>query len=401
MSLRNCSILLLKEPPTPIDPIPSHQTLPDDTPPHADDPYSDALHAAFSQHLSDVRLKVEYLPPMTTVFPVTTLLSRAIADGYPPVQPQSRNTEFGNLWAFAVTSQNAVHAVEAALQQQLDPAIRKAWLQIPIYCLTGATLAAVKKAGFTTINPLSSPNSDDFSTLPTHSFDNAAQLADVLISLKWPSIDPVQGDSRFTRHNLVSVSPDPAASSSDFFSPPELWFLTGETRMKTLAEKMTAHQRPFREVVVYETGPRPAFEEELSQWLAVALEEYSQTNAPVPTTPKIDTDKPTDLWLVGFSPKGVDLTMPILKTSLESSLSSSSSALVRIQWGAIGPTTASRIQEHLLTTVISTPRVAISFTVAVAKSPKPLPLAEAITSHSSGQNNEIPRLFKFATREYK
>ncbi|KAG0251304.1 hypothetical protein BGZ95_006944, partial [Linnemannia exigua] len=250
---------------------------------------------------------------------------------------------------------------------------------IPIYCLTGATLAAVKKAGFTTINPLASSDSEHSSTSPTPSFDNAAQLADVLISLKWPTIDPVQGDNQSTRHNLVSVGADLAASSSDFFSPPELWFLTGETRMKTLAEKMTVHQKPFREVVVYETGPRPAFNEELSQWLAVALKVHSQ-DPPVPIPPKIDTDKPTDLWLVGFSPKGVDLAMPVLKTSLESSLSSSSSAPVRIHWGAIGPTTASRIQEHLSTSDIFSPGVALSLTVAVAKSPKPLSLAEAIAS---------------------
>ncbi|KAF9113381.1 hypothetical protein BGW39_003772, partial [Mortierella sp. 14UC] len=120
MSPKNCSILLLKEPPTLTDPISSQQTPPDTTP-QSSDPYSDALHAAFSQQHSGARLKVEYLPPMTTMFPETTLLSRAIAAGYPPGQPQSRNSEFGDLWAFVVTSQNAIHAVEAALQRQRDP----------------------------------------------------------------------------------------------------------------------------------------------------------------------------------------------------------------------------------------------------------------------------------------
>lgn len=58
---------------------------------------------------------------MTTVFPRTTQLSRAIAAGYPPGHSLSKgSSELASLWAFAVTSQNAVSAVEAALQHQLD-----------------------------------------------------------------------------------------------------------------------------------------------------------------------------------------------------------------------------------------------------------------------------------------
>ncbi|KAF9121724.1 hypothetical protein BG015_005755, partial [Linnemannia schmuckeri] len=156
--------------------------------------------------------------------------------------------------------------------------IREAWLQIPIYCLTGATLASVKKVGFKTINPSDTSNasSDPDPPSPEPSFDNAAQLVDFLISFKWPiSVTPassaVQGNNYSTRHETVTMSDDVEESANQpssidsTSSSPELWFLTGETRMKTLAEKLSAHQRAFREVVVYETGARPGFEEELSR----------------------------------------------------------------------------------------------------------------------------------------
>jgi len=118
MVSKNCSILLLKESPSPTRDAPSEQ--PRETSSHAADLYTDALHSAFSRHQPNVVLKVEYLPPMTTLFPKTTLLSRAILSGYPPGHSSNMGSEFGCLWAFAVTSQNAVHAVEAALQHQPD-----------------------------------------------------------------------------------------------------------------------------------------------------------------------------------------------------------------------------------------------------------------------------------------
>ncbi|KAG0278276.1 hypothetical protein BGZ96_002453 [Linnemannia gamsii] len=350
---------------------------------------------------------------MTTVFPKTTQLSRAIAAGYPPGQPQCNNSEFGNLWAFAVTSQNAVSAIEAALQHQPDITIREAWLQIPIYCLTGATLASVKKVGFKTINPsdATDASSDSDNISPAPSFDNAAQLVDFLISLKWPKIinaasGTVKGEFYSSGNETVSTSEDAEKSANQLASAdpistsaPELWFLTGETRMKTLAEKLSIHQRAFREVVVYETGPRPGFEEELSLWLADTLDLHTEKNAAdlkvterrnvePQCTAAAAMNNPTDLWLVGFSPKGVDLTVPVLRKTLESCKSSIafSSVPMRIQWGSIGPTTATRIQEHLQET-ITIPKlkskVTFSSTIAVAKTPKPTALAEAIASHLS------------------
>lgn len=281
-------------------------------------------------------------------------------------------------------------------------AIREAWLRVPIYCLTGATLASVKKVGFQAINPsdTSGSSSDIDPVLPAPSFDNAAQLVEFLISLKWPTsvtsasiTAPVSSHSM--RHNPVPTSADYPA-----FTPPKLWFLTGETRMKTLAEKLSTHQRAFLEVVVYETRPRPGFEKELSQWFADTLGLHSEDSltsqgmtehrdVEAQSRTAAATDKPTNLWLVGFSPKGVDLTVPVLNKALESCLSStssSSSAPVQIHWGSIGPTTAARIQEHLLAATHiskSVSRVSLSSIIAVAKAPKPAALAEAIASHPS------------------
>ncbi|KAF8927852.1 hypothetical protein BGZ47_001916 [Haplosporangium gracile] len=317
--------------------------------------------------------------------------------GYPPGHLQSkRNSELGSLWAFAVTSQNAVSAVEVALQHQPD---------------AGATLAGVKKVGFKNINPsdTSGALSDSNPPSPEPSFDNAAQLVDFLISFKWPTSvtsasSTVQDSNYSARYKTVTMSDDAeeSADQPSFVDPtsssPQLWFLTGETRMKTLAEKLSAHQRAFREVVVYETGPRPGFEEELSRWFADTLDFHTEKDiaghgisvitgdeAQTATTSKEDTL--TDLWLVGFSPKGVDLTVLVLKKLLESRLSSgsSSSVPVQIQWGSIGPTTATRIQEHLTTANVSKSgsRATLLSTIAVAKAPKPAALAEAIAAYPS------------------
>jgi hypothetical protein len=93
------------------------------------DQYRSALHSLATDN---VETTVDYLAPMATVFPESTALSEAIASGYP-------NTPFGRrrhqedydttksndfIWAFAVTSQNAVHAIEAALTRQPHPGRR-------------------------------------------------------------------------------------------------------------------------------------------------------------------------------------------------------------------------------------------------------------------------------------
>ncbi|KAF8928405.1 hypothetical protein BGZ58_009673 [Dissophora ornata] len=347
------------------------------------DPYRRALRTLAKE--KNVEITVDNLAPLTTVFPESTVLSRAILGGYPSTQfphPQHINsseyagnslssssmpsvTKKRKIWAFAVTSQNAVHAVEEALQKQTDSAIREAWLQIPIFCLTGATLASVKLAGFKTINypgPFTLKSSDQprssFSstTADTPSFDNGAQLVDFLVSLEWPAAIGAETEA------------------------PELWFLTGETRMKTLAETLTAHQKPFQEIIVYETGPRPNYEHEVLRWLT-----DSGTSANALGT---GGKKRRVLWLVGFSPRGIDITIPALKRFLEEVNDGQQQLCERnvteVRWAAIGQTTAKRIQEHLETILgqmpVQSDDVILDKTVTVAKAPKPDAVAEAILS---------------------
>ncbi|KAG0360140.1 hypothetical protein BGZ54_009686, partial [Gamsiella multidivaricata] len=348
------------------------------------DPYKTALHAvaaAAEATRDDVELTVDYLAPMTTVFPESTLLLQTITAGYPntPYRSSKDNSTYSaenRIWAFAVTSQNAVHAIEEALRRQPDAAIREAWLEVPMYCLTGATLASVQRVGFKTINSrnfMSAPAPESSAaqfTIP--SFDNGVQLVEFLISLTWPK----DGDNKGT-------------------VPPELWFLTGEMHMKTLGETLTAHQKPYREIVVYETGPRPLFEKEFWHWLTDTSGLSVSGNDDEACKEEAE-EKKRLLYLVGFSPRGVDIAIPTLRRFLEAAARSkrkeersARECGCEVRWGAIGQTTAKRIQEHLATLTpeieaaagqTSDVVVVMNATVAVAKAPKPEAVAEAILS---------------------
>ncbi|KAF9576997.1 hypothetical protein EC968_000124 [Mortierella alpina] len=385
----SCSILLLKEASSRFDTIPGETAGGSSvisggsgTSPDADQPYSAALHSAF--RAINTQCNVEYLAPMTTVYPDDTLLSRAIASGPPdrcrPSHESAKTmNEAGKVWAFAVTSQNAVRAVQEALSNQSDPEVRDAWLQIPIYCLSGATLASVKKVGFKTINSCNPFRSHSTGKPPAleeaPSFDNGDQLVDFLLSLDWPTAA--------------------AADAKDKDCEPALWFLTGETRMKTLAEKLSAHCKPFLEVIVYKTVPRPGFEQELAAWLA-------RTSKRTSAWADGEEQRTKTLWLAGFSPRGVDLTIPTLWKFLADSQSAAdihdlrgtgTSAIARVKWAAIGTTTAKRISEHLSQlhkiTRESPGPIDVGSEVAVAKAPNPLALAEAIVSGTLRE--EVPQ----------
>ncbi|KAF9941920.1 hypothetical protein BGZ65_000534 [Modicella reniformis] len=427
MQLLRHSILLLKEAPgrdsedLGQSSAGTHQQQQEqERPTQESDPYESALRALANDH---VETTVDYLAPMATVFPESTVLSEAIAAGYPNTPfcrrggHQERRCLDGSLWAFAVTSQNAVHAIEEALQQQLDP---------------GATLASVKRVGFKTINcasPLAAEPT--FGSGPTLSLDNGAQLVDFLISLEWPS-EPL-ATATTTEAEVAAATKVMASTGENVPSPinsaPELWFLTGETRMKTLPETLTAHQKPFREVIVYKTEPRPLFEREFAQWLAdktigtrwneqgVIIEiegSSSSSSSPSTTTTTtttaaaaaaLDKDRGMSvLWLVGFSPQGVDIAVPTLKTYFEecarqhhqTPVTAIEEYAYELRWAAIGPTTAKRIEEYLATTLqilqanldpnhlVQQPnsivRWSVKFnpTVAVAKAPKPEAVAQAI-----------------------
>lgn len=249
--------------------------------------------------------------------------------------------------------------------------IRAAWLNIPVYCLTGATLTAVRGVGFIHINTPPSTSTLPATTTSELIFESGAQLADFLVSIPWPTSSPT--------------------SPSSDQHPPELWFLTGETRMKTMAQTLAAHQKPFQEVVVYETGPSPDFDRELEQWLI-----SSSCSSSISSTSSVETSpeaRENTLWMVGFSPRGVDLSIPALKRfifateaeedKIKSSLDQNLTTYVR--WAAIGPTTAKQIQQHLkeFASYVETDqepvrRRRIDGSVTVAKSPNPVALAESI-----------------------
>ncbi|KAF9432998.1 hypothetical protein BGZ76_010013 [Entomortierella beljakovae] len=352
MSKEFRSILLLKEAPeAPESPecitsINSHQE---------NDPYM----TAFQLIEDDIPTTIEYIPPFTVIFPESTLLSNAIKAGYPRTPysqhqhlsilkvikescPESDNKDC--IWAFAITSQNSVRAVEKALQMQSD---------------LGATLKSIAKIGFKYINCRTvPPTNTEISTSSPLSFDNSAQLVDFLASMEWPK----SNDN----------------SDGTVESLPTLWFLAGEMRMKTISEKLTEHGKPFREVEVYRTGPRPEFEDDLYNRLKSSNEGSSSKTI-------MERVKKT-MWLVGFSPRGVDMTIPGLVKFLREAEDDQKNRThepppntqTEIRWATIGATTGKRIQEHLDHIATQQQHLTLHSNVAVAKAPKPNALAEAI-----------------------
>ncbi|KAG0025254.1 hypothetical protein BGZ81_007296 [Podila clonocystis] len=197
--------------------------------------------------------------------------------------------------------------------------------------------------------------------------------SDFLVSIPWPTSSPTA----------------PLSEQS----PPELWFLTGETRMKTMAQTLAAHQKPFQEVVVYETGPSPEFDHELENWLISSFSSFSTTSSTSSAETSAETRENT-LWMVGFSPRGVDLSIPALKRFIfaegqgDMAHTSDQKIPVCLRWAAIGPTTAKQIQQHLQEFSSHAQygqeeqarRRYVDGSVTVAKSPNPVALAESIAA---------------------
>ncbi|KAG0220845.1 hypothetical protein BGW41_007502, partial [Actinomortierella wolfii] len=366
--------------------------------------------------------RLDYLAPLVSVYPADTPLHSAVR----------QRPDANHIWALAFTSQNGVKVFEMSIdaawksssadhscpqqepqqqqqqqQQQEQKAILDAWLALPVFCLSGSTLKAVERAGFRSIygrdfvtldpegRPVATPSPSPSPSLPL-SLGNASQLADVLLSVPWPSSLP--------------NSP----SSSSFTSPPALWFLTGETRMSTLRDRFQEHPqghlRPLREIEVYRTDPQPEIEDKLATWLQEQILSCS-THAAAPSSSSFSqqTAPPCVIWLVGFSPKGVDLVWPGVERALtlaaaspdrtghlaaddhgSPSSSSDDHPCVLIQWAAIGQTTATRIRERISQMQLlkqghhdSPGNVRLSSSVAVAAHPKPEHLAKAVREHFS------------------
>ncbi|KAG0014362.1 hypothetical protein BGZ80_010489 [Entomortierella chlamydospora] len=179
--------------------------------------------------------------------------------------------------------------------------------------------------------------------------------------------------------------------------------------MKTMADKLTEHQKPFREVVVYETGQRPEFGQGFYHWLRNTSglhwsEKASEIELNESGPTSVETKVKRTLWLVGFSPRGVEIAGPTQTRFLEEANADQDSSIqpsfgassVEIRWAAIGATTAKRIQEHLASCIVEASpdidatlkqsqqhhKVILNSAVVVAKAPRPDALAEAILSRA-------------------
>ncbi|KAF9163641.1 hypothetical protein DFQ26_002297 [Actinomortierella ambigua] len=419
--------------------------------------------------------RIDYLAPLALTYPSETALHFAMR----------QRPEASNVWALAFTSKNGVkafeHCMEAALctpsssssshvsQTLPPPPPLDAWLSLPVFCLSGNTLKAVERVGFKTVygrdfetldqegRPLAkmtssslssslSSNNDHNPTVPPI-LGNASQLADSILSLPWPVCHPASIHSSLSSSE-TTPPPPPQLSSSSVLPPtpldqqqcqPELWFLTGETRMSTLHDRFQQSHRALREIEVYRTDPQPRLEDKIAAWLtkqiascgssssrsssrgsssnssaspappaptlSSPLPPYTPTEAPHPESPpSYCTPSPAIIWLVGFSPKGVDLVWPGLRHALAANRSSSSShdhkdgarppssPRVVIRWAAIGQTTASQIQIRLKENEIELDDkggqdVVLASTVAFAAVPKPEHLAKAMQTTPISPSN--------------
>ncbi|KAG0225592.1 hypothetical protein BGW42_004229 [Actinomortierella wolfii] len=422
MSRRTHAILLLKEDPKSVASKDSEDVM---------DVYREALMPLLCrgaveetrEGLPTEPSRLDYLAPLVPVYPADTPLHSAVR----------QRPDVNHIWALAFTSQNGVKAFEMSIdaawksssadhkcpqqepqqqqqqKEQEQKEILDAWLALPVFCLSGSTLKAVERTGFRSIygrdfvtldhegRPVATPSPSP--SLPL-SLGNASQLADVLLSVPWPSSLP--------------NSPSLSSSSPSFTSPPALWFLTGETRMSTLRgrfqEHPQGHLRPLREIEVYRTDPQPEIEDKLATWLQEQIKGCStHTAAASSSSFSQQTASPCVIWLVGFSPKGVDLVWPGVERALtlaaaspdwtghlaaddhgSPSSSSDDHPRVLIQWAAIGQTTATLIRDRISQMQLlkqghhdSPGNVSLSSSVAVAAHPKPEHLAKAMREHSS------------------
>lgn len=116
-----CSILMLKEPSSTPDATGQEQL---------EDKYEAALQSAFAKD-DAVHLDLIYVAPLTILPKEPSLLSESIAAGPPPLGRDHRGKDdptTAEVWAFAVTSQNAVRSFVQALERQTNLGKRRLWM---------------------------------------------------------------------------------------------------------------------------------------------------------------------------------------------------------------------------------------------------------------------------------
>lgn len=93
-----------------------------------EDKYEVALQNAFADDA--VNLDLTYMAPLTILPREPSLLSESIAAGSPPLsldRQEKDDSPRAEVWAFAVTSQNAVRSFVRALDRQPDLGRRFIW----------------------------------------------------------------------------------------------------------------------------------------------------------------------------------------------------------------------------------------------------------------------------------
>ncbi|KAJ3158806.1 hypothetical protein HDU86_002489 [Geranomyces michiganensis] len=195
-----------------------------------------------------------------------------------------------------------------------------AWLTKPIWVVGAATAAAARDAGFTDIRGETS--------------GDAERLADMLIADddnddEAPRLAEEEGTSQNHRplvrnRNTTTISPQCGG-----------WlFLAGDKARDMLPSKLRAAGVSFEQHEAYTTCGSPT--------LALDLATCFTTLPPPPMTS--GGCWPPVIWVVFFSPSGVDLALPELrKQQQQQQQEGPAGAGPVLRWASIGPTTSSRL----------------------------------------------------------
>ncbi|KAJ3185159.1 hypothetical protein HDU87_002726 [Geranomyces variabilis] len=203
----------------------------------------------------------------------------------------SREHDFRGL---IVTSARGVAAFVAAAKD--SGPTQDAWLPKPIWVVGNATAGAARKIGFTDIRGESS--------------GDAERLADVIIA-----------DADAAR----SISDVQTPSATEISRGRCGWlFLAGDKARDMLPSKLHAAGVCFEKHEAYATSGSLTFAADLAACFAAL--------------PRVTAGLPPPVWVVFFSPSGVDLALPELKNQQERSGRA-------LRWSSIGPATSARLVE--------------------------------------------------------
>ncbi|KAJ3148879.1 hypothetical protein HDU89_004460 [Geranomyces variabilis] len=199
------------------------------------------------------------------------------------------STQADDFSGLIVTSARGVAAFAAAVKNSRPT--EDAWLVKPIWVVGNATASAAEEAGFIDIRGASS--------------GDAERLADLLIA------DDVAC--------MAPDSPEACAVGDNGWL-----FLAGDKARDMLPSKLDAAGVRFEKHEAYATSGSPTFAADLAACFAAL--------------PPVTAGLPPPVWVIFFSPSGVDLALPELKKQQERSGRA-------LRWASIGPTTSARLVE--------------------------------------------------------